>query len=200
MRYQRRLRHLHNPAATTATTNTTTTATTINTFLPSPAPLPPPRRPDERAHTVLLAAPFFQLNGPGAFSGQGPEPEDDTVEALAAANPKYWHCVEPLCAGHIADSIRIAGLIPEIESVVSECVKRASGLETMVPATKAVGKQVSVPRLSVSCVLYVVSSQSQTEKPNDLPFVCDGRGTKNIKILYKRLNFCNKFIKILCII
>ena len=115
-----------------------------NTLAPTP---PPTARPDERAHTVLLCAPFFQLNGSGAFAGQGAEPEDDSVEALAAANPKYGHCVEPLCAGHIADSIRIAGLIPEIESVVSECKRRAGDLETMVPATKAVGKQVRRVRL-----------------------------------------------------
>ena len=53
------------------------------------------------------------------------------TEALAAANPKYWHCLEPLVAGHVADSIRVAGLIPEIEVVVGDCVKCGAYLDTL---------------------------------------------------------------------
>ena len=63
-----------------------------------------------------------------------------------------------MCAGHVADSIRIAGLITEIESVVGECERRVSSIEKMVPDAKAKGKQVITPMQTVDLQLHAPSS------------------------------------------
>ena len=96
-------------------------------------------------HTICNAA-SFPLPGDESHVVGYPESvvagKDDTFssiamqykvgfDALAAANPKYWHCLEPLVAGHVADSIRVAGLIPEIEVVVGDCVKCGAYLDTL---------------------------------------------------------------------